>query len=362
MILQALVFILLFSMNTWAQNDPCADRILVAGTGDIMVHDAQQREAHSSPEKFYALWKSLTPYISLADIAYGNLESPVALGIDGAGRDRGDIGFRYDLQVYSGTKMIFNYHPQVLTDLRKLGFDVLSTANNHAMDRRAIGINRTLEELIRGGWSFTGTRFSDGRGEWGITTQVKDRNIYWLSCTEHLNGNKDHNNQVLRCFDQQSEIESLVKRAFVENDAVILTPHWGDEYSQKPAARQIKWAQRMSQLGVTAIIGNHPHVLQPLERINSMWVAYSLGNFSAWQKGVERKTSGILYLDLRPNGSGKLHVSRVKALPIYRLQQSMYPYYNTVSSEALQYVVKHFGADKIVRGVDFQRDVLSCDN
>lgn len=351
----------LISLRLTAQVIPCENRILVAGTGDIMVHDAQQRDAHKSPEKFYLLWKSLAPYISAADVAYGNLESPVALGIDKSGRDQGDIGFRYDLQVYSGTNMVFNYHPQVLLDLRKLGFDVLSTANNHSMDRRSIGINRTLEELIRGSWKFTGTRFSSGAGEWGAITEIKGKRIFWLACTEHLNGNKDHNNQVLKCFDQQLEIEKLVSLAVQENDAVILTPHWGDEYSQKPNKLQRQWAKRMAQLGATAIIGNHPHVLQPLEEIDGTWVAFSLGNFSAWQKGVERKTSAILYFDLRPTENGKLRVNQVKALPIYRNGQIMYPYYNSLSSEALSYVQRHFGVEKIVRGVDFERDVLSCD-
>lgn len=326
-----------------------------------MVHQAQQIEAHQSSEKCYTLWKSLTPYISAADVAYGNLESPVALGIDRSGRDRGDIGFRYDMNIYSGTKMIFNNHPQILEDLRRVGFDIFSTANNHAMDRKSVGIDRTLEELIRGGWSYTGTRFSNGQGEWGAITHNKGKTIFWLACTEHLNGNRDPYSQVLKCFDQQNEIEREVRKAIHQYDAVILTPHWGDEYKETVATRQKRWANRMAELGVTAIMGNHPHVLQPLEKIHDTWVAYSLGNFSAWQKGVERKTSAILYLDLRVGENGKLQVHQVQALPIYRINQTMYPYYNTISSEALRYVQKHLGAAKIVRSVDFERDVLSCD-
>lgn len=346
-----------------AQTNPsCDNRILVAATGDIMVHHQPYLDASRSPERFFLLWKNVAPYIQVADIAYGNLEAPVAMGIDANGRDHGDIGFVYDQRVYSGTRMIFNYHPQVLKDLYKTGFDVLSTANNHTMDRRSIGIDRTLEELIRGDWEYTGTRFSDGRGEWGVVTTVKGKSIYWLACTQDLNGNPDPKKQVLNCYSNQNEIENRVQYAIQNYDAVILTPHWGDEYSETPNARQKKWAMRMASLGVTIIVGNHPHVLQPLDKIWETWIAYSLGNFSAWQAGTARKTSAILYFDLRENSQGRLSVKEVKALPIYRIGQVMYPYYNTMSSEALQYVRRHMGSHRIVSGANFESSVLSCED
>ena len=337
------------------QTKNCNDRILVAAVGDILIHDALQLDAHKSPEKFYSLWKNLTPYISAADIAYGNLESPVALGINADGKDRGDIGFTYDRKVYSGTDMKFNFHPYVIKDLQKLGLDIVSTANNHALDRKTIGVDRTNLELEKQRMLFTGTRMSDGSGEWGRVTEVKGRKIYWLSCTEHLNGHPDHQDQVLKCFSQENEIINLIQHAKDNYDAVILLPHWGDEYVQLPNVKQRKWAQKMAELGVTAIIGSHPHVMQPVERIGQTLVAFSLGNFVAWQKYTERKTSVVLYLKMKSDAQGKLSVIEYKGLPVFRIAQIIYPAYDKLNPAAMQYVSKHLGRENIVMGVDFHQ-------
>ena len=50
------------------------------------------------------------------------------MGIDDRGRDRGDIGFVYDGSVYSGTNMVFNYHPRIMSDLKNSGYDLIQTA------------------------------------------------------------------------------------------------------------------------------------------------------------------------------------------------------------------------------------------
>lgn len=343
----------LFFAGLQVHSQTCPDRVLVAGIGDILVHEALQIEAHKSPEKFYSIWKSLTPYISAADVAYGNLESPVASGITFEGRDIGNIGFVYDKKVYSGTNFLFNINPQVIGDLQKLGLDIVSTANNHALDRKSVGIDRTILELKKQNLPFTGTRLSDGSGEWGVVTQVKNKNIFWLSCTEHINGIPDKKNQVLKCFENEREITHIVQNAVDQYDAVFLLPHWGAEYVQTPNSQQRRWARLMSGLGVTAIIGNHPHVIQPVERIGDMVVAYSLGNFAAYQKDTERKTSVILFLDLQTNSQGKLLVREYKGVPIYRVAQTLYPAYDKLHPAALQYVSKHLGRENIVMGKDF---------
>lgn len=355
---KALLFIGVFSYS-YAIGNTCDSRILVSAVGDILVHNALQIEAHKSPEKFFVIWKNVAPFIKAADISYGNLESPVAMGITASGKDLGDIGFRYDLNVYSGTNMKFNFHPQVVGDLQKLGINIVSTANNHSLDRKAIGIDRTNLELQRQGMAYTGTRMRDGSGEWGFVSEVKGKKIFWLACTESLNGHKDDYNQVLKCYDNEEEVTELVKDGIQKYDAVILTPHWGDEYSQTPNKGQVRWAQKMADLGVTAIIGNHPHVMQPVKRIGQTVVAYSLGNFVAWQKDTPRKTTVVLYLDLRESLNGKLVVASYKGLPSFREGQTVYAAIDSLNSAAMAYVSKHVGEENIVLGKDFS-EITSC--
>ena len=248
--------------------------------------------------------------------------------------------------------MRFNFHPQIIDDIQKLGLDIVSTANNHALDRLSIGVDRTILELNRKNMAFTGTRLSNGEGDWGRVTEVKGKTIFWLSCADFLNGHPDRANQILKCSINENEITQIVKQAVENYDAVILTPHWGTEYSQTPNQMQRRWAQKMASLGVTAIIGNHPHVMQPVERIGNMVVAFSLGNFVAWQKGTERKTSVILYLRLEEANNGKLQVTEYKGIPIYRIAQQFFPAYDRLNSEALNYVSKHVGRNNIVLGKD----------
>jgi hypothetical protein len=349
----------LLLLGSLLQANTCENRILVAGLGDILIHEALQIEAHRNPEKFFSIWKNVAPYVSAADIAYGNLESPVAMGITAEGRDVGDIGFKYDKKVYSGTDFKFNLNPEVIADVQKLGVDIVSTANNHALDRKAIGIDRTILELNRQNLLFTGTRLSNGQGEWGQVTRAKGKEIFWLSCTDHLNGHPDNFHQVLKCFADEKEVTEIIQDAVKKYDAVILTPHWGNEYVQIPNARQRQWATKMAGLGVTAIIGNHPHVMQPVQRIGNMVVAYSLGNFVAWQKDTERKTSVILFLDLRENEKGKLQVAQFKSVPTFRNGLVIYPAFEKIHPAALQYVSKHLGRENIILGKDFSQ-ITTC--
>lgn len=357
--MSSLFLFISFFISSYSFANTCNNRILVSAVGDILVHDAQQIEAHKSQEGFYVLWKDVTPFITVADISYGNLEAPIAMGITKDGKDMGDIGFRYDKYVYSGTDMRFNFHPSIIRDLQKLGINIVSTANNHSLDRKAIGVDRTNLELQKQGMAYTGTRMRDGSGEWGVLSEVKGKKIFWLACTDHTNGNPDNFNQVLKCFKDEKELTQIVENAVRNYDGVILTPHWGAEYVQTPNTQQRRWAQKMARLGVTAIIGSHPHVMQPVERIGNTVVAYSLGNFVAWQKYTERKTSVVLYLDLREASNGKLQVVSYKGLPVYRAGNNIYPAIKGLSSEAMAYVSKHVGKENIVLGKDISQ-ITTC--
>ena len=78
--------------------------------GDILIHKALYQAVVSETKHFTQLWKKTEPLIQKADFSVANLEGPAALGIDQNGKDKGDIGFVYDGEVYSGTNFVFNYH------------------------------------------------------------------------------------------------------------------------------------------------------------------------------------------------------------------------------------------------------------
>lgn len=298
-------------------------RVQVAAMGDIIIHQAQYEKVINETEGFFYLFKRVAPVLLDSQIVYANLEGPTALGVTSDQKFIGDIGFRYDGLVYSGTNFKFNYHPSLITDLQKIGVSVVSTANNHALDRGSIGIDRTIETLVQNSLPFTGTAHTQQPTQPFAITEANGIRIGWLACSEHLNGHSDHKNQVKLCNSQfwNSDFSKLKFENRI--DLLIVTPHWGEEYTHEPSANQKQNARRAISNGADAVFGSHPHVVQPWEVVTTSsgrkgFVIYSLGNFVAGQAPLARRTSLVLKLSVVRLKSGEVKISDVNYTPLYR--------------------------------------------
>ena len=120
--------------------DACkaGNKITIGAVGDIMFHSALQRDVYRHKNGFNSLWPEVSLLMRKVGIMYGNLESPAATGVAVGGRSQKDPGPHYDGKVYSGFPL-FNVHPSVMKALKAAGVDLISTANNHAMDRGSLG-------------------------------------------------------------------------------------------------------------------------------------------------------------------------------------------------------------------------------
>ena len=106
--------------------------------------------------------------------------------------------------------------------------------------------------------------------------------------------------------------------------------HWGVEYSNTPSEAQIEQAQWLADQGVHVIIGSHPHVLQPMDRLigkdgNETVVAYSLGNFISGQVGLERLVGGIMKIDIKKTTIGdevKIEIGQPQFMPTYNYAEA----------------------------------------
>lgn len=351
---------LLLSQNIFAAQDlsfnaDCLranDRATISFVGDILVHKAIYESVVKNSKRFASTWKRTIPYFSKADFSVGNLEGPAAMGIDAKGKDHGDIGFVYDGVVYSGTNFVFNYHPQILAELNQSGFDLLTLANNHALDRRSIGIDRTLQAAQAYKMPTMGTRMSkDTNGEFHRVMDINHIRVAFIACTEATNGMPDPANQVLRCYEDErlmKAIRDLSSRSDI--DALIVYPHWGDEYAPAPNKNQKIYARKYLEAGATAIIGSHPHVLQPWEMYRTKdgretLIAYSLGNFLAGQPGLEKQTGAIIYMGLSKEGPGKAKIFGVGYTPTYRDGFEIYPIESGGKTDVLNHAAKYFGTN-----------------
>lgn len=305
------------------------DRVVIAAVGDALIHGRLQKQALAASEGFASLWGGVPDLLASADITYANLEGPTAAGVSKQGRAVTDPGRRFDDWVYSSYPM-FNYHPSLIDDLMASGVDVVSTANNHSLDRWALGADRTIEALTEKGLPFTGTRPSDDPTHpWWTTTEANGLRLAWLACTYGTNGLPDREDQVLNCFDDRAEVLGLVRELAARDDldAVLVTPHWGQEYHAAPSSRQVDLAHDLLDAGALAVIGSHPHVLQPWEKYTTAdgregFVIYSLGNFVSGQRNLPRRSTLLLYLGLTRGADGVTRIHGARYVPLHMTQRS----------------------------------------
>jgi hypothetical protein len=310
------------------------DSFTIAAVGDVLLHSPLQKQAYASKDGFQRLWRGVTPLLKLADLSYANLEGPTAGALNTHGKPVKDPGLKFDNVAYTGFPR-FNYHPRLAAELKKGGIDIVSTANNHALDRSSLGVDRTVGALESAGLAFTGTRTTsdsradDGSFQWHVVTHTKGWNVAWIACTFSTNGIPDRQHQVLRCFEDSDIVESEIRalRKDSKIDAIIVTPHWGEvEYAQKVEHGQRTLARRFAEAGATALLGNHPHVTKPWEKIRTsdgrdVVVAYSIGNFVSAQQTLEERTSALVYLGLQRAPGKRAWVSSVKYVPLYMLRR-----------------------------------------
>jgi poly-gamma-glutamate synthesis protein (capsule biosynthesis protein) len=336
--------------------------VTIAAVGDLLLHRELQKQAFAAPQRYRALWSGVEDLLGRTDLTYANLEGPTAPGITRGRELVADPGLRFDNKVYTGYAR-FNYHPSLGIDLASAGVDVVSTANNHALDRGPVGIDRTLDALDTAGLRYTGTRRqSTPKAPWHAVTEAGGMRIAWLSCTLHTNYEEDAFGQVLPCFDDPNRVPKLVAKLAADEtiDAVIVTPHWGKEYAPLPRPKETALARRLIEAGAVAVIGSHPHVLQPWERVvaddgRQGLVVYSLGNFASHQRDLPRRSSIVLYLGLRRDPEGRVVPAGARYVPLHvRMEGDKEAFFVEAidrvggHEDARAHVVQTFGAPNLL--------------
>lgn len=327
--LAAVLLLMAPAVQAFERNDYCANnkRIKVLGVGDVLLHRKLQIKAYSQPDGARAIWRVAEPLIQAADISYANLEGPTAAGLKRGGRKVADPGRRFDDLVYTSFPS-FNYHPALIGELKQAGFDIVSTANNHALDRWAPGVDATIDELERQGLAYTGTRRAGSQAPFYRMTRAKGANIAWLACTYSTNGIPDRQDQVLGCYSHKQQVLETIRqlKANPSVDAIIVTPHWGVEFAHRINSRDHRLGREMIAAGASMVLGTHPHVVQPLyeettpEGRQTLIVA-STGNFVSNMRRLPRRAGLIMHLEFcraKPTADetrAPLVLSRARATP-----------------------------------------------
>jgi Bacterial capsule synthesis protein PGA_cap len=284
----------------------------LAAAGDLLLHYNIQDTANLLGYDY--LFDEVRYHFSAADFSYVNFEGVIA-----PGQEAGQLPY-------------FAYSPKLTDAVKNAGVDIISTANNHAMDRGWTATDFTIDYLNQIGLPFHGTnKRGDPRppyqpfeikGKNGITL-----NGAFISVTYSTNGIPDPYNQVNMLWDNfgqvRQEILAAVKLAKQERDLVVAAVHWGNEYETEASEQQKRGAKALAEAGVDILLGDHPHVVQPIDLIETngrkTLIIYSLGNFMAAQEGyrAHTQTSLIFYAGVNKKADGTTTVTGYRYLPVY---------------------------------------------
>ena len=281
--------------------------------GDIMCHNTQYNDAYKNGKyDFSYVFEDIKQYIQNADLSIGNLETTFA-------------GPKIGYSSYP----TFNTPEAMAVDLKELGIDVLSTANNHSLDKGYTGIVNTIQELDKIGINHTGTYSSKEDASKILMLDVKGIKIAFLAYTYGTNGipvpsGKDY---CINLINDEKIITDLQKAKELNPDLITVNMHWGIEYSQNPSKEQERLAALLFENGADLILGSHPHVLQKMEKRQITlkdgtqkdgFIIYSLGNFISGQVKNYTKQSAILDIGITKNGkTGKMSIDKINYTPIY---------------------------------------------
>lgn len=245
--------------------------------GDCLIHGAIYDDAKTTNGSydFSKMLELVKPIIQSYDLAFYNQES--ILG-----------GVELGLSSYPR----FNAPKEAGDAFLDLGFNLVSLANNHTLDKGKEGIYSSLDYWRNKENIMTAGSYSSEENR--ITPNIMEKNgityalLAYTTTTNGLNTFKDEP-YLITVYDEEL-VKADIERLRDKVDLLMVSMHWGEEYTHNPTEEQKIIAEYLASLNVDIIIGHHPHVVQPIDFIGNTMVIYSLGNFIASQYGINKLT------------------------------------------------------------------------
>ena len=297
--------------------------------GDLMGHTPQHKAALKADGTYdYApCFRYVKDYIQSADLAIINLEVTLAG------------------PPYTGYPQ-FSSPRELTVAAQEAGFDVMTTANNHCMDRGKAGLERTLRVLDTLGIPHLGT-YRNREQRDAEHPLILDRNgfrLALLTYTYGTNGIPAVSPNIVNLIDTVEMARDLAVARSRGADFVITLIHWGIEYAVKANVEQEQTARWLLEHGCDAVIGGHPHVVQnftldaiPDNGRHPEIVVYSMGNFVSNQRDVNTNGGIMVELTLSRLPKSSIITQNCRYLPywVYRgTIDSLYQYYILPSTDA----------------------------
>ncbi len=280
----------------------------LTATGDVLLHEPLWEQATADGSNgaldFGPILAGIKPLISGSDVGLCHLETPLAA----------PTGPFKGYPLFSGP-------PQIVPALKSTGYDVCSLASNHTFDQGAAGIDRTLTALDAAKISYSGAARTPAEAAKTTFLEVNKAKVAFLSYTFGFNGMPYPEGDTWRSniIDKSAILAAAAKARKEGAQAIVLSLHWGDEYSQKPSASQLDLAPVLAASpDIDLIISHHAHVVEPIEKIGKTWVVYGLGNLLArHQSPGDANQEGLLArFSFTPSTGGRYVVTKAEYEPL----------------------------------------------
>ena len=281
--------------------------ITILGVGDNLVHEQVFLSASTGTGyDFRPFYKNIKPFISSADLATVNQETPLATALGPAS------GYPH-----------FNTPTEMGDALIDTGFDVANMGNNHMFDMGVDGAYVTREYWDEKNIPCTGFYYGyDDLFDFRII-EKNGIKVAFLSFLEMTNDELPSSYSAIVVYMNDPDlVRSMIEEAKEKADIVVVHAHWGDENTDVTNDYVYNEAQKLVDWGADIVLGNHSHVLQDLVTLTresdgqKCPVIYSLGNFFSAQKVRDQLVSGILNVQVTKDASGKVKPTAMGFLPI----------------------------------------------
>jgi poly-gamma-glutamate capsule biosynthesis protein CapA/YwtB (metallophosphatase superfamily) len=292
-------------------------RFTVSVSGDLLIHSPLWARALANGGgryDFAPFFAELAPYVADADLALCHLETPMT----------------FDASAVPASFPLFDTPPELARAIAQSGWDACDTASNHSLDQGQEGVDETGVALDRAGVEHTGSFASARDRRRPLILEAEGVKIGLVAYTDATNGIPLPNPWSVNLAAADADAGEKARRILADAkrarragaEAVILNMHWGDENSFEPNRSQLELARRLTESRlITAIVGQGPHVVGPIERINDKFVVFSEGNLVSNQSALaglpaETQYGLVALLHLVADGRG-VRVERVSYAPTW---------------------------------------------
>lgn len=307
------------------------ETITLGAIGDILIHDWVYQDAKTqSGYDFTPMFQHISSILQKPDILLANQET--ILGGE-------EIGI--------SSYPLFNSPQEVGDALVQAGVDIVSTANNHSLDKGEKGLIASINYMDKIVLPHVGTYRSREEQQKLVILNKNGVKVAYLSYTYGTNGipvprGKDY---LVNLIDKE-KMKEEIHRAKKEADVVVMSLHWGNEYQRFPTAEQKELGHYLINEGIDILFGHHPHVLQPMEQLKAAdgrdcLIVYSLGNFLSGQNWDYKDIGGIATIKITKSINEKgvsIKLDRPDFFPTYVSKQKLRNYRIVPLKEA-----EHFG-------------------